>query len=437
MTKILIAGPGGGALDQAARLATRAGAQIIRAESAAAAAALARAQPDIALVLADVGIGLATLLAQLRAALISLPVIATGTTLDVPQAVAAIKSGAADVLVLPTDESGIRRALMHAQADPQSPEAADPAMLAVLRLARDIAASDASVLITGESGTGKEVVARHIHAHSTRAQGPFVAVNCAAIPDGLLESELFGHEKGAFSGALARRIGKFEAAQGGTLLLDEITEMDIRLQAKILRVIQERVVDRVGGTTPIRVNARLLATSNRDLRRACGEGKFREDLYFRLNVINIAIPPLRERPGDILPLAERFTRHYAALNGLPPRSIGTAFRAFLHSHSWPGNVRELENTIHRAVLLSPSGELTPDALGPATARPPPRPPNAAPKPMSDVERDHIIEMLTRTDGNRTQAAAMLGISIRALRNKLKAYAETGIAVPPSQIHAAA
>jgi DNA-binding NtrC family response regulator len=433
----LICGQSCAALDQVARLAARAGAAIIRAETAATAAALARAQPDIGLVLCDVSCGVAGLLGQLRAALISLPVIATGETLDVPGAVAAIKAGAVDVLVLPADDLSIRRMLLQGQQDAQAPEAADPAMLAVLRLAKDIAGSDASVLITGESGTGKEVVARHIHTHSHRAAGPFVAVNCAAIPDGLLESELFGHEKGAFSGALARRIGKFEAAQGGTLLLDEITEMDVRLQAKILRVIQEKVVDRVGGTVPIRVNARLLATSNRDMRRACAEGKFREDLYFRLNVINIAIPALRQRPADILPLAERFARHFAALNGVPVKQLEPAFAAFLQSHAWPGNVRELENTIHRAVLLSPGSELTRDAVGPAVAAARPVAVDGQAKPMSDVERDHIIETLNRTEGNRTQAAALLGISIRALRNKLKAYAQTGVAVPPAQIHAAA
>ena len=437
MTKILICGQSCAALDQVARLAARAGAAIIRAETAATAAALARAQPDIGLVLCDVSCGVAGLLGQLRAALISLPVIATGETLDVPGAVAAIKAGAVDVLVLPADDLSIRRMLLQGQQDAQAPEAADPAMLAVLRLAKDIAGSDASVLITGESGTGKEVVARHIHTHSHRAAGPFVAVNCAAIPDGLLESELFGHEKGAFSGALARRIGKFEAAQGGTLLLDEITEMDVRLQAKILRVIQEKVVDRVGGTVPIRVNARLLATSNRDMRRACAEGKFREDLYFRLNVINIAIPALRQRPADILPLAERFARHFAGLNGVPVKQLEPAFAAFLQSHAWPGNVRELENTIHRAVLLSPGSELTRDAVGAGVAAARPVAVAGQAKPMSDVERDHIIEMLNRTEGNRTQAAALLGISIRALRNKLKAYAQTGVAVPPAQIHAAA
>src|SRR5690606_18746407 len=210
----------------------------------------------------------------------------------------------------------------------------------------------ASVLITGESGTGKEVLARYVHSRSHRAKKPFISVNCAAIPESLLESELFGHEKGAFTGALARRIGKFEEANGGTLLLDEISEMDVRLQAKLLRAIQERLIDRVGGNRPVPIDIRILATSNRDLAEAVREGSFREDLLFRLNVVNLKLPPLRQRPGDIAAFSEHFVEKYAQANGLGRRILSPEARAALQEAPWPGNVRELENTLHRAVLLS-------------------------------------------------------------------------------------
>ena len=228
----------------------------------------------------------------------------------------------------------------------------DDAMASVVKLAQQIAGSDASVLITGESGTGKEVLARYVHARSQRAKKPFITVNCAAIPENLLESELFGHEKGAFTGALGRRIGKFEEANGGTLLLDEISEMDVRLQAKLLRAIQERVIDRVGGTKPVPVDIRIIATSNRNLTEAVRAGQFREDLMFRLNVVNLKIPPLRERPADIVELATHFVKKYSEANGLAVRPLSAEARRALNTTRWPGNVRELENTLHRAVLLS-------------------------------------------------------------------------------------
>ncbi|MEX0760149.1 MAG: sigma-54 dependent transcriptional regulator, partial [Tistlia sp.] len=217
--------------------------------------------------------------------------------------------------------------------------------------------SDASVLITGESGTGKEVMARYIHSKSKRRSKTFVSVNCAAIPENLLESELFGHEKGAFTGAQARRIGKFEEANGGTLLLDEVTEMHPRLQAKLLRAIQEREIDRVGGTQPVKIDIRLLATSNRDLDQAVREGDFREDLYFRLNVVSLELPPLRERPRDVEILSEHFLQKYADANGVPKPSLTAEARTMLREHQWRGNVRELENTMHRAVLLAEDGKV--------------------------------------------------------------------------------
>jgi DNA-binding NtrC family response regulator len=322
-------------------------------------------------------------------------------------------------------------------------------MQAVITLADQVAPSEASLLITGESGVGKEVLARYLHAKSRRARRPFISVNCAAIPENLLESELFGHERGAFTGAVARRIGKFEEASGGTLLLDEISEMDGRLQAKLLRALQEREIDRVGGGKPVKVDIRVIATSNRDLAQAVRDGTFREDLLYRLNVINLRLPPLRERPGDILALAEHFTRKYAAANGAPERPLSAAARQRLLSHRWPGNVRELENAIHRAVLLAtgaeieefairlPDGAPMPPGPGAETARAASIAAEAANRgfvgqTVAQMEQQLIIDTLGHCFGNRTHAANILGISIRTLRNKLKEYGDAGVAVPPPQ-----
>ena len=322
---------------------------------------------------------------------------------------------------------------------PSTPDliASDPAMQAVLALADQVAGSDASILITGESGVGKEVMARYLHRRSRRAERPFVSVNCAAIPEDLLESELFGHEKGAFTGAVGRRIGKFEQANGGTLLLDEISEMDGRLQAKLLRALQEREIDRVGGQRPVAVDIRVLATSNRDLGRAVREGRFREDLLYRLNVVNLHVPPLRERPADVSALALHFAGKYARANWAPDRPVSAGALRRLAQHGWPGNVRELENAIHRAVLLSSGPEIDEAALrlpdgkplrtGAETARP-----TLVGRTMADVEQRLILDTLAHCLGNRTHAANILGISIRTLRNKLKDYAGAGIFVPAPQ-----
>jgi DNA-binding NtrC family response regulator len=309
-----------------------------------------------------------------------------------------------------------------------------------------VAPSEASILITGESGTGKEVLARYVHKKSHRAEKPFISVNCAAIPENLLESELFGHEKGAFTGAVARRIGKFEEADGGTLLLDEVSEMDIRLQAKLLRAIQEREIDRVGGGKPVKVNIRIIATSNRDLAAEARTGNFREDLLYRLNVMNLKIPALRERPSDILALARHFIAKYAKANGVPERPLSETARDVLVRHAWRGNVRELENTMHRAVLLANGNEIgeaairLPDGrrvgeelLGLAQSPVAQAAQMAARvqvgRTVADVERDLILDTLDHCLGNRTHAANILGISIRTLRNKLKQYGDEGIPVP--------
>jgi two-component system response regulator FlrC len=329
-------------------------------------------------------------------------------------------------------------------------------MARVVQLAEQIAPSDASVLITGESGTGKEVMAKYVHSKSKRAARAFISINCAAIPENLLESELFGHEKGAFTGAIARRIGKFEEASGGTLLLDEISEMDVRLQAKLLRAIQERVIDRVGGQRPVPVDIRIIATSNRNLADAVRQGSFREDLLFRLNVVNLKLPPLRERPGDIVALADHFVAKYSKANGLPPRALTQAARDALLRAPWPGNVRELENTLHRAVLLSqgdmigPEAIVMPDGMGLSTLAGAAGVATQAAlvaetisrsmvgRTVADVERDLILETLDHVLGNRTHAANILGISIRTLRNKLNQYADEGTNVPgPGEVRKSA
>ncbi len=289
---------------------------------------------------------------RLRAERIHLPVVAYGVDTDARTAVQAIRGGAVEFLPLPPDEDLIAAIVEAASGPAAGVVAGDPTMQATLALARRIAPSDASVLINGESGVGKEVLARFVHEQSRRAAGPFVSVNCAAIPENLLESELFGHEKGAFTGAAARRIGKFEEANGGTLLLDEISEMDPRLQAKLLRALQEREIDRVGGTKPVAVDIRVLATTNRDLEAAVKAGTFREDLMFRLNVVTLTVPALRTRKGDIEPLAGFFAAKFARLNGLPQPKLAVAAVRRLEAHDWPGNVRELENCMHRAVLLA-------------------------------------------------------------------------------------
>ena len=290
------------------------------------------------------------------------PIVACGIGNDSNAAVDAIKGGAKEYVPLPPDPELIAAVLEAVSQESNAIIHADPAMKQVLAFADKIAPAVASALITGQSGTGKELMARYIHVKSKRSTNNFVAVNCAAIPENLLESELFGHEKGAFTGAVARRIGKFEEANGGTLLLDEISEMHVRLQAKLLRAIQEREIDRVGGTQPIKVDVRIVATSNRNLEAEVKNGEFREDLFFRLNVIEIKLPSLRERPKDILVLANFFAEKYAEANGVDRLPIGTQAMDLLLSHAWRGNVRELENTMHRAVLLAQGNEIGTEAI---------------------------------------------------------------------------
>lgn len=445
MTRLLIVGSLEGELGQAARIARAGGARLAQADGVSTAIAHARAD-GCDLVLCDVLHDVAWLVQALEAERIACPVVACGRSSDAAAAVRAIRAGAREFLPLPAEPDLIAAMLRAAAGEEHAPVHRDPAMAAVLSRAETVARAEASVLITGESGTGKEVLARHIHRHSRRANGPFVALNCAALPETLLESELFGHEKGAFSGAVAARRGKFEQADGGTLLLDEIGEMDVRLQAKILRVLQEREVDRLGGTAPVKVDVRILAATNRDLGAEVRAGRFREDLLFRLRVVSLRLPALRDRTGDILPIAEHYAARYAEANGLPHRPFAPQARAMLLAHPWPGNVRELENAVHRAVLLAEGDEIGPLAIEldqPLPSAPEPAiAAEAAPRPatpagivalvgrrVEDVERDLILETLGHCLGNRTRAAEILGISIRTLRNKLHEYRAAGASVP--------
>lgn len=435
--RLLLIGTMDGQIGAASKIAIQKGGSVLHAADIDQALELLRNGQGADLIMADVRLDIYSLVERLDAERISVPVVACGIATDSRAAVRAIKAGAKEYIPLPPDAELIGAVLSAVSMENSPVVCKDPAMENVLKLAKQIAPSTASVLITGESGTGKEVIAKYIHAHSKRANAPFVAVNCAAIPENLLESELFGYEKGAFTGAVARRIGKFEEANGGTLLLDEISEMDIRLQAKLLRVLQERQIDRIGGKAPINVDVRILATSNRDMQEEVRRQTFREDLFFRLNVVNIALPALRSRKADILPLAEHFIRKYSELNDIPVRPLSARAQELLTSYGWQGNVRELENTLHRAVLLTTGNEIGEEAIMLMASAPETPSAGAAGTgslvghTVADVEKNLIIDTLKHTLGNRTHAASILGISIRTLRNKLKQYTEEGMEIPPA------
>lgn len=398
-----------------------------------------------------------TLLGEIRTRYPGLPVLLMTAFGDVDKAVAAMRGGACDFMLKPFEPKALieqiaRYAIPPAPAD--GVVAADPLTRETLLLAARVAKTDATVLLTGESGVGKEVFARYIHDQSPRVKGPFVAINCAAIPDNLLEATLFGHEKGAFTGAQTAQPGKFEQADGGTLLLDEISEMPLALQAKLLRVLQEREVERVGGKKPVAVDIRVLATSNRDMLGEVRAGRFREDLYYRLNVFPIEIPSLRARPGDIVPLARHTLARQAAGQKRAARFAASA-EAKLAAYAWPGNVRELENVVQRALILATDEVIEADALPLASAVAPsfvpasapvslpsnavPPAPTFAEAPMNqalpvaggtpanmkDLERQHILDTLTNVGGSRKKAVAILGISERTLRYKLAQYRDEG------------
>ncbi|MCR5874841.1 sigma-54 dependent transcriptional regulator [Phenylobacterium sp. J426] len=453
--RLLVVGKLSGQLSTAVKMAMSAGAKVSHVETILAATHALRAGQGADLLMVDYELDIAGLIEANEAERIRVPVVACGVAADPKRAADAIRAGAKEFIPLPPEAELIAAVLSAVSDDNRPMVVRDPAMQQVIGLADQVAGSDASILITGESGSGKEVIARYVHQKSRRAAKPFISVNCAAIPENLLESELFGHEKGAFTGALARRIGKFEEANGGTLLLDEISEMDARLQAKLLRALQEREIDRVGGSKPVKVDIRILATSNRDLAQAVKEGVFREDLLYRLNVVNLRLPPLRERPGDVVALAEFFVKKYAAANGMPEKPLSAEAKRRLAAHRWPGNVRELENAIHRAVLLSSGPEVDetairlPDGQPLAPADPHARAAQAASfaaesaqrsfvgQTVAEMEQQLILDTLEHCLGNRTHAANILGISIRTLRNKLKEYTEAGVSVPAPQMGASA
>ena len=423
---------------------------------------------DIALVISDVqmpGPNGYQLLSSIKRLRPDLPVVLMTAFGTVAQAVAAMREGATDYIVKPFDAQALidmAKRQLALRVAPNEVIAADPESKRLIALARKIADNDATVLITGESGTGKEVYARFIRDHSARAAAPYVAINCAAIPENMLEATLFGYEKGAFTGALAAHAGKFEQAQGGTLLLDEISEMDLGLQAKILRVLQEREVERLGSSRTIGLDVRLIATSNRDLPEEVRAGRFRADLYYRINVMSLRLPPLRERPGDILPLARRAIQA-CARGGQAALSLSVDAERKLLEHGWPGNARELANIVQRAAWLAAGGiihagdldtgaapsaaapGLTPGtvaavggaapAIGAAQAAAGGAMPagvasgTAMAVDLKERERELILATLRQTGGSRKLTAERLGISPRTLRHKLQALKAAGVSVP--------
>lgn len=435
--ELLIVGTLEGQIGAASKIAIQQGGHVSIADNEEAGLDVLRSGKAIELVMIDVKLDVYKFISSLEQERINVLVVACGVANDPSLAVKAIKAGAKEYIPLPPDPEMIGAVLAAATRENHALIYGDKKTEAVLKLAKQVAPSEANILLTGQSGTGKEVFSRFIHDNSKRANKKFVAVNCAAIPETLLESELFGYEKGAFTGAVARRIGKFEEASGGTLLLDEISETDVKIQAKLLRAIQEKEIDRIGGKAPIKVDTRIIATSNRNLDECVKNGTFRQDLYYRLNVVNINIPPLKDRPDDIIVQAKHFAKKYSELNDIPLKEMTPAAEQKLLNYLWPGNVRELENTVHRAVLLSTGDKIDEDAILlddiDAVINP------AAGTEMSgaefvgstvaSMERNLIIDTLKHTMGNRTTAANILGISIRTLRNKLKQYQDEGFEVP--------
>lgn len=435
--ELLIVGTLEGQIGAASKIAIQQGGHVSIADNEEAGLDVLRSGKAIELVMIDVKLDVYKFISSLEQERINVLVVACGVANDPSLAVKAIKAGAKEYIPLPPDPEMIGAVLAAATRENHALIYGDKKTEAVLKLAKQVAPSEANILLTGQSGTGKEVFSRFIHDNSKRANKKFVAVNCAAIPETLLESELFGYEKGAFTGAVARRIGKFEEASGGTLLLDEISETDVKIQAKLLRAIQEKEIDRIGGKAPIKVDTRIIATSNRNLDECVKNGTFRQDLYYRLNVVNINIPQLKDRPDDIIVLAKHFAKKYSELNDIPLKEMTPAAEQKLLNYLWPGNVRELENTVHRAVLLSTGDKIDEDAILlddiDAVINP------AAGTEMSgaefvgstvaSMERNLIIDTLKHTMGNRTTAANILGISIRTLRNKLKQYQDEGFEVP--------
>ncbi len=379
----------------------------------------------------------AVLLQKIRKQHPTLPAIIMTAHGTIENAVDAMRNGAADFLVKPFTTDALRELVgRFIGVDEATDEivAADPASIELLRIAKRVAATNATVTISGESGCGKEIVARYIHQQSVRAEQPFVAINCAAIPESMLEAVLFGHEKGAFTGAGRAHAGKFEQAQGGTLLLDEISEMDLALQAKLLRVLQEKEVERIGGRTTVSLDVRVLATTNRVLRRNVADNTFREDLYYRLNVFPLHIPPLRERPDDILPLAEMILRRHTYDQALVPTFTDAARRGLL-AHQWRGNVRELDNLIQRTTILLrgdiiDAGDLAFEKQQQQIVAEAQN--NDLNQDLRSHEQQIILDALIVKNGRRDAVAKLLGVSPRTLRYKLARMRVAGIQIPGEQ-----
>ncbi len=400
-------------------------------------------QQDVALVLSDVQMSPGNgyqLLEYINAHQHGTPVILMTAYGSIPQAVDAIQAGAVDYLVKPFEVSELvttlqQQLLPTARLSSEDMIAEDPVSQKLQALAQKVAQSDASVLLNGESGVGKEVLSRYIHRSSPRHSGPYVAINCAAIPENMLEAALFGYEKGAFTGAVKSTMGKFEQAQGGTLLLDEISEMDLALQAKILRVIQEKQVERLGSSKLIDLDVRLIATTNRDLKQEVANKRFREDLYYRLNVFPLQLAPLRERRADILPLAERLIARYQRAAGQPVTLSEEARQALL-LHDWPGNVRELDNVIQRALILQQGHEIGADDIMLETetlfeqeSADQEEDSGQLHSDLRDRETQVILDTLKAFNGSRKLTAEKLGISPRTLRYKLARLRDSGAAIP--------
>lgn len=420
--KLLIIGNLNGYMSEASKLAIEQGAEVIFAENTTQAINVLLKGNNISLIFIDITLPIRDFVKSLHAQKITIPVISCGIGSDEDVAANSISFGAKEYLPLPPNSSLIAEILASVSEDIGDLIFKDKKMLEIVNIINKISFSDANILVTGESGTGKEVITKYIHKNSKRSKSNFVALNCAAIPDNLLESELFGHEKGAFTGAIARRIGKFEEANNGTLFLDEISEMNLGLQAKLLRAIQEKEITRVGGSSTIPLNIRIIATSNRNILEYIKEGKFREDLYYRLNVININIPPLRERPDDIEPLTNYFLKKYSELNGFEKtRELSKDALQELKNYYWPGNVRELENAVHRAILLSTSEIIEHfDNLN-FIEQNKKDTDSYDGKSLAEIEKEVITSTLNKCLGNKTHTANILGISIRTLRNKLQQY----------------
>ncbi len=446
MAKILLVDDDAGVREALRDTLALEGYEITCASTAHDALSVLHAQGNFDLVISDVQMspmdGMA-LLKSVREARIDVPVMLLTAYGSIDQAVSALQAGASDYITKPIDVESLLQKVANwvsrGQAMASDFVAGDQRTLDLLTLARKVSNSEVSVMISGPSGAGKEVMARYIHLHSRRASAPFVAINCAAIPENMLEAVLFGYEKGAYTGAHKSMPGKFEQAQGGTLLLDEISEMDLGLQSKLLRVIQEREVERLGSRDSISLDVRILATTNRTLREEVAAGRFREDLFYRLNVFPVRLPPLAERPHDVEPLAKLFVAKHAS-NDSAPKALGNAAVARLMQHNWPGNVRELENVVQRSLVLAEGkeigvadihfedGEAVPSSFEDETT----------PIRASDVglgntlksrESEMIMETLEQCRGNRKSTAEALGISPRTLRYKISRMKQQGYQVP--------